>query len=150
MDDIYSLMVDETRSNFFQLENLVSNLDAKAFGIIAINTILFTFFALVLDKFDNSLFWVPLSLIVVSLAILIICIWPRTWDRQSNSATVNKYGTWKFEKASSQLAINYTTWEKLLYKTYKKKIIHLRSGLILTTSAFVIGVIIFIYIIVCH
>jgi len=55
MDDIYNLILDETRQNFFQLENLMSNLDMKAFGIIAVNTILFSFYTYFWDKWAATL-----------------------------------------------------------------------------------------------
>lgn len=145
MDDIYNLMLDETRQNFFQLENLMSNLDMKAFGIIAVNAIMFSW-----DKFQSFWFFIPLCFLIISSALLIICVWPRIWDRQSSEATIKEYGTLTPEKASSQLTVNYATWESYLTEIYEKKIKHLRNGLIVTTLAFILGVFIIIFLVFCY
>jgi hypothetical protein len=146
MSDIYSIMLEESRQSFFQLENLMSYLDMKAFGLCAINALLFSIFAYLLSLFKAHIplvMYIPSGLLVVSLIFLIFCTWPQDWNRQDGLATLNKYGTWDCERASRQLAKNYATSENELFIKYWEKFEHFRKGLILTIFAFVSGIFIF-------
>jgi hypothetical protein len=40
MGDIYELIINEVRESLFQLECITTSLDNKAYGLIALNTIL--------------------------------------------------------------------------------------------------------------
>lgn len=139
MSDIYSLMVEESRQNFFQVENLFSAIDTKAFGVVTIDAILFPIFAYILSlkQHPTLLLYVPSFILLVSLIFLILCIWPYEWRRQISLATINKYGNIPYEKAASQLAINYANWEDQLTAKYWDKYWCFKRGLIITVSALI-------------
>lgn len=52
---INRLMVDDARQSFFQLENLVSSLDAKAFGVVTLSSVLLSIFACVIVLYKSHI-----------------------------------------------------------------------------------------------
>ena len=139
MGNIYDLMLEEARSNFFQFENLISNLDVKAFGVVAIDAILLSAFVSILSSWKPTVpayYYVPSLFLVVSLVFMTFCIWPRTWKRQNGEKIISKYGTFNPEDAAGQLAVNYAQAEMKLAKTYDIKLRFFETGLVLTVIAF--------------
>jgi hypothetical protein len=120
-------MLEETRLSFFQLEQSVSNLDSKAFGLAAFDGILFTIVVYIsslnsIFVLIDTLFWyVPLSLFTLSLIFIIPCIRPRYHRGQNLYKTIKAYGTIETVDAAGQLAINYATLFEELLKIHKKK-----------------------------
>lgn len=51
---INRLMVDDARQSFFQLENLMSSLDTKAFGVVAIGAVLISIYTYILNNFPEN------------------------------------------------------------------------------------------------
>jgi hypothetical protein len=148
MSDIDSLLLEETRANFFQLENWMSNLDMKAFGLATINALLFSLFAYILILFKENIplaLYLPPSLLVLSLIFLILCTWPQSWRRQIGKATIEHYESLEAEKAARQLAANYSTWECELLKKYWNKFNFFKISLVLTILALVSEIIIFFF-----
>jgi hypothetical protein len=146
MSDIYSIMLEESRQSFFKLENLMSFLDMKAFGIVAINAITLSFFVDLLNNFEVSIYYyVPLLLFIVSLGFVIFCVWTRTWHRQSGSKTIENYGKLEAEDAASQLAINYASCEEELREIYSEKMMFFNIGLVLMMLGFIFNLFSFFY-----
>jgi hypothetical protein len=142
------LLLEETRANFFQIENWMSNLDTKAFGLSTINALLFSLFAYILILFQENIplaLYLPPVLLILSLIFLILCAWPQYWRRQSGKATIEHYESLEPETAARQLAANYSTWECELLKKYWNKFRFFKIGLILTMAAFVSEIIIFFF-----
>ena len=142
--DKHSMLVDETRQSFFQLENLTTSVDNKAYGVIAFNTILLSMFAYVFTFYSGRiLFYIAPTLLLISLLLVLICIWPRAWFRPENRETIKLFKTLGFKEIARTLAANYTSYEMVLCKIYKKKFNYLYYGLKLTTIAIAIeGVVI--------
>jgi hypothetical protein len=143
--DIFKLMVDEAMQSFFQRENFVRSLDTKSFGVVSINAILFAIFLYVKTIIQTEFLCVPYGLLIASLILIAMCIWPHEWDRQDSKITIEKYGGWEFKCAATQLAINYATWDYDLKEIYSKKMFYFEFGLILSTAAFISEIFIFIY-----
>jgi len=60
MGNIHDLMVNDARQSFFQLENLMSSLDAKAFGGVAIGAVIFSIYTYILNNlFKYDLLYLP-------------------------------------------------------------------------------------------
>ncbi len=133
MSSIHELMLEEARQSFFQLEQSLSNLDSKAFGLAAFDSILFTVYISSLNSVSVSIdtfFWyVPLSLFILSLFFIIPCIWPRYHRGQDPYKTIKEYGIMETEDAAGQLAINYTTLYEELLKIHKDKVRAIVFGL---------------------
>jgi hypothetical protein len=118
MDNTHSILLEEIRSNFFQLESLSSSLDVKAFGLATIDALLFSMFTYIFTLFKPVpvILYFPSLILIISLIFLISSICPQNWYRQSGSATLNKYETWKSEDVTRQLAKNYTASESELFE----------------------------------
>jgi hypothetical protein len=145
MDNVHSLLLEETRSNFYQLENLVLNLDMKAFGLAAIDALLFSMFVYLFSLFTSIplILYVPPLILVFSLIFLILCICPQDWYRQDASATLNKYETWEPERATRQLAKNYAVSADELSQKYWEKFRFFQNGLRLAILASISEILIF-------
>lgn len=127
---INKLMADDARQSFFQLENLMSALDTKAFGVVAIGAVLFSIYAYVINNiFKFYSLYLPYSILILSLVFMGGCIFPRNWKRGSSLKTIKEYGNLDFEDAANKVAMNYARWEDKLYKTYRKKFVLFKIGL---------------------
>lgn len=148
MADIYNLMLDETRQNFFQVESWISFLDLKAFGIIAINAILVSFFAIILTKYPTLPYYylIPCFLLVVSSAFMLFCIWPRKWKKMAGYLIWEEYRSLEADNASQLLAEKYAENEKSLYKIYDLKLRFFKVGLVFTVISFVLNSIVFFWV----
>ena len=130
MGDIFDLMVNDARQSFFQLENLMSSLDTKAFGVVAIGAVLFSIYTYILNKFPNhDNLYLPYSILIISLLFMGCCIFPRGWERGSSLKNIKENGTLEYEEAANIMSMNYARWEDKLYETYKKKQILFEIGL---------------------
>jgi hypothetical protein len=130
MGDIYDLMVNDARQSFFQLENLMSSLDAKAFGVVAIGAVLFSVYTYILTNlFKFNMLYLPYLVLILSLLVMFCCIFPRSWDRGSCLKNIKEHGNLNFEDAANTMAMNYARWEDLLYQTYKRKMALFEVGL---------------------
>lgn len=152
MSDIHSLMLEETRSNFFQLESWMSFLDLKAFGIIAINAILVSVFAIILTKYPNLpyYYFIPCLILIVSSAFMLFCIWPRKWKKLAGHRIWEEYKTLEKDSAVQLLAEKYAKNEKALYKIYDLKITFFKTRLIFTRVGFVLESLIFVSLVFGH
>lgn len=145
MDNTHSILLEEIRSNFFQLESLSSSLDVKAFGLATIDALLFSMFTYIFTLFKPIplILYVPCLMLIISLIFLIFCICPQNWCRQNGSATLDKYETWDSEDVARQLAKNYAASESELFEKYMEKFGFFQKGLKLTILAFVLEIIVF-------
>jgi hypothetical protein len=145
MDNTHSILLEETRSNFFQLESLSSSLDVKAFGLATIDALLFSMFTYIFTLFKAIplILYTPSLLLTISLIFSISCVCPQNWYRQSGSATLNKYETWESEDVARQLAKNYTASESELFEKYMEKFGFFQKGLKLSILAFALEIVIF-------
>ena len=130
MGNIHDLMVNDARQSFFQLENLMSSLDAKAFGVVAIGAVLFSIYTYILSNlFNYDMLYLPYLTLILSLLIMVCCIFPRSWDRGSSLKNINEHGDLDFEDAANTMAMNYAKWEDILYGIYKRKLALFEIGL---------------------
>jgi len=146
MSDIYDLMAEEARQSYFQLENVTSALDSKAFGVVTADALLFSVFAFINSPLSNVLFYIPIVLIIISFISLLIGVWPRHFQRQFCDDTIRNYGTWDSKKALAQIAANYADLESRQFRVYKKKFRWVYAGLILMVMAMFCEIVIFAYI----
>jgi hypothetical protein len=130
MGNIHDLMVNDARQSFFQLENLMSSLDAKAFGVVAIGAVLFSIYTYILSNlFNYDMLYLPYLTLILSLLIMVCCIFPRSWDRGSSLKNIKEHGDLDFEDAANTMAMNYAKWEDILYGIYKRKLALFEIGL---------------------
>jgi hypothetical protein len=130
MGDIYDLMVSDARQSFFQLENLMSSLDTKAFGVVAIGAVIFSIYTYIINSIlKDDILYLPYLTLVLSLLVMICCIFPRNWKRGSSLKNIQEHGNMVFEDAANTMAMNYSKWEDKLYKTYKSKVALFEIGL---------------------
>ena len=148
MSNTYSLMLDETRQNFLQLENLFSALDTKASILIAIDAIILTSIALIpkFNEQNNFIQFFVVSLPALSIAFAILCLYPRTWDRPCSEKIVSKYMDLDLDPTVVELAKTYAKWEADLRSLYKEKLFCFKNGLkltILSSALWIVLLIIF-------
>jgi hypothetical protein len=135
----HNLLIEETRQSFFQLENLTTALDNKAYGMIAFNTILISIFGYIIANYFNyALAYIAPILLMGSLIILLFCVYPRNWFRPNSEKSLNLFDELGFKPIAGQLAVNYASYEKYLYKKYYKKVKYLKWSFKLTIAAIVI------------
>ena len=149
MGDIYELIINEVRESLFQLECITTSLDNKAYGLIALNTILLSVFAYSHDFYKSYIIYIPSFLIIASLILVLICIIPRTSHRMTGENIIHLYGEMKFDDAAGRLALNYASLEKELNEVYKIKMIYFGWGLKLTIASIIIEMIVLSYLIFC-
>jgi len=148
MDDAHSLFLDETRASFFQLENLTSYLDMKAFGVVAINAILLSaFIGILIQLKANSYCYIPCIFLVISIGFVVLCVWPREHKGQSGLIKVTQYGQLKADNAAGILTANYVDWEERLRKIYNEKMDFLNVALALTIVSLGLIFVILIYLV---
>jgi hypothetical protein len=146
VDEKYNLLVDETRQSFFQLENLTTSIDNKAYGTIAFDTILLSMFAYVFTFYSSRiLLYIAPTILIIALLFALVCIWPRTRFGSENKGTIELFKTLEFKEIARILAANYTSYDMVLWKIYKKKVNYLQYGLKLTTIAIVVEAVIIAY-----
>lgn len=146
MGDIFDLMVNDARQSFFQLENLMSSLDTKAFGVVAIGAVLFSIYTYILNNFPvNEILYMPYSILVLSLLFMGCCIFPRGWKRGSSLKNIKENGNLEYEDAANTMAMNYARWEDILYETYKSKLALFEIGLSFMGLSILLEVVI-----ICH
>jgi hypothetical protein len=150
MSDKHDLLVEETRQAFFQLENLVTSIDNKAFGMIALDTILLSIFAYVFTLFPTCsgiLLYVSPMLIMLSLLLVLICIKPRKWYSPDNEKTIKLFENKPANEIARILAANYTSYDIVLTKIYNKKIEYLKYGVWITIISIVVELFVLAYLI---
>jgi len=139
--DKHNLLVEETRQSFFQLENLTTALDNKAYGMIAFNTILVTIFGYIIaNHFNHFLAYIAPTLLMGSLALLLFCIYLRGWERPESEKTIElfkKENGLDFKTIARQIAANYVSYERYLYKRYLDKSKYLIWSFYLTIVAII-------------
>jgi len=140
-------MVDEARESLFQLEYIATSLDSKAYGIIAINTILLSVFAFSFEIYHSKLIFVPSFIIIASLISVLVCIVPRSSHRMTGEKIINLYGEMNIDNAAGQLAFNYASLEKELNVIYEEKYKYFRWGLLSTIASVIVGFVIIAYLI---
>jgi len=130
MGDIHDLMVNDARQSFFQLENLMSSLDTKAFGVVAIGAVIFSIYTYILNNlFKSDILYLPYLVLILSLLVMVCCIFPRNWKRGSSLKNIKEHGNMEFEDAADTMAMNYAKWEDKLYEIYKSKVALFEIGL---------------------
>jgi hypothetical protein len=138
MDEKYNLLIEETRQSFFQLENLTTSIDNKAYGTIAFDTILLSIFAYAFTFYSSILLYIAPTILVISLILTLRSIWPQTRFGSENKETIKLFKTLEFKEIVRTLAANYTSYDIVLWKIYKNKVKYLYYGLKLTTVAIVV------------
>lgn len=121
MDNIYEVMISETRESFHQLENAVVSLNSNAFGMMTADTLLFTVFAYITPQPSNLLFLLPHVLVFLSFVLLLRCVWPRFFLRQSAKDIVEEFGTMNCCEAQSKISANYIELERKSVEAYDSK-----------------------------
>ncbi len=145
----HNLLIEETRQSFFQLENLTTALDNKAYGMIAFNTILISIFGYIIVHYFNSpSAYIAPGLLIESLILLLFCIYLRKWERLNTEETVKLFKNLDFKEIAGQLATNYVNYEKKLYKTYFNKLEYLNLSFKLTIVAILIEVLVVVCLII--
>jgi hypothetical protein len=142
----YGLLVEETRQTFFQLESLTTSVDNKAYGMIALDTVLLSMFAFLLTLYSSK-FWLYIApmLLVLSLLCMLYCIKPRKWFGPENKKTIELFKTKKFDEIARILAANYTSYDIVIWKIYNEKFKYLNLGLKLTMISIVVESIVLCY-----
>ena len=135
MVDIYELMIIETRESFLQLENAVASLNSNAFGMMTANSLLFSVFMYIEPHPSNIIRLLPHSLVFMSFVLLLICVWPRVFLRQSAKDLVSEFGTMNPNEAQAKISANYIELERKSKEKYDIKFKFYYSGLILTALA---------------
>lgn len=146
MNEKHSLIVEETRQAFFQLENQTTTIDNKAYGMIAFDTILLSMFAYIFS-FYTSHFWlyVAPAMLVISLLCLLFCIKPRKWYGPDNAKTILLFKDKPIEEISRILAANYTSYDIVLWKIYREKFKWLNIGLKIAMIAIAVEFLVLVY-----
>ncbi|GEM_PF-2179933 len=130
----HSLMVDDARSAFLQLENWMNSLDLKASIMIAINAISISSLEPTMH-FSQQIPILKFLIIVfpfTSIILALCCLWPRSWTRPNGMNTIECYADKKFDYAASKLAKNYANGEKKLKEAYNDKFEYLQLSIICT------------------
>ena len=147
MSQIFDLMVNDARQSFFQLENLVSCLDSKAFGVVTLDSVLLSIFAYIIVLYKSHILYIPYSILILSVLFMSFCIRPRKWKRGRSLITIKKYGNLEFEAAANTMAMNYARWEDKLYIMYNKKLRFFKIGLDFLGLSVLLEIIILAYLI---
>jgi hypothetical protein len=132
--NMHSLMVEDTRLNFFQLENWMTSLDLKSSIMIAVDAILVS----TLEPITHFSQQIPiLQLLIItplflSVIMALFCLWPRSWPRPVGMSTINDYSDKRFDYAASKLARNYAEGEKKLKVIYEDKFEYFQISIVLT------------------
>ena len=142
MGDIYEAMAEEARQSYFHLENMITSLDSKAFGVITADTLLFSVFTYNICEPNANLYISPV-LIIVSFVLLLGSIWPRAYHIQTSDEVIKKYGTMESKSALSQLAANYADLELRLSEIYNNKFRWFLVGLIVLAISMVIELVVY-------
>lgn len=130
----HSLMVDDARLNFFQLENWMTSLDLKSSIMIAVDAILVS----ILEPITHFSQQIPiLQLLIItplflSVITALFCLWPRSWPRPNSMSTINNYSDKRFDYAASKLAQNYANGEGKLKVIYEDKFEYFQISIVLT------------------
>lgn len=141
------LLVEETRQAFFQLENLTTSIDNKAFGMIALDTILLSMFVYMSTLYSSILLYVAPVLITTALIAILICVKPRKWYSPNNEETIKLFKNKSFGEISRILAANYTSYDMVLWKIYNHKVEYLKYGVWITIISVVVEAIALLYLI---
>jgi len=132
----HNLLIEETRQSFFQLENLTTALDNKAYGMIVFNTILISIFGYIIINYFNSPFaYIALGVLIESFVFLLLCVYLRGWERVKSKESIKLFDKSGFKEITGQLAVNYVNNEEFLYKIYYNKLKYLRVSFYLTIIA---------------
>lgn len=135
----HNLLIEEMRQSFFQLENLTTALDNKAYGMIAFNTILLSIFGYIIVNYLNyGLMYIAPVLLVGSLITLLFCVYLREWGRPIADRTFDLFDNLDVKAISKQLAINYLSCEAALLEKYINKVKYLKISFIFTVLAIII------------
>jgi hypothetical protein len=93
VDELWSLICEETRQSFSDLQNLVLALDNKASTILAVDAILITVFSLVPNSIHVNFIYriVIFSALLLSVISAICCLYLRKWDIMDGNKLVEEY-----------------------------------------------------------
>jgi hypothetical protein len=144
MSNPNDVLLEEARESFYQLENLASTIDNKAFGLVAIDTLFITISGYFFDKTDLDFdFWsIPIALFSASLLFMLLCAWPRSRRRQDVYETVRNYANKTSDEVAEQLMVNYATLSDDFGKNvYNKKVCLLCIGFAYTCIGFLLSII---------
>jgi len=139
------LLLEDMRQSFYAVENKISNLDSKAFGLATINSVFISFFTYLLTIGVNVFGVVSIILLIGSLTVLLYSIWPREWLRPDGKATIKKYWESPPSKTADQLVVNYAGYEQRASSAYDEKMRWFKISLKATCVAVVLQIISFIY-----
>lgn len=146
MDETYSLMEEEARQSFYQLEVLMTSLDIKASVMIAIDAILVASLEPIVD-FSHQLpifrFLIILPLII-SVVFAMGCLWPRSFMHSHSMKLIDKYGDSDFRTAVTTLAKTYAKWEEDLFAIYTSKFGFFENSVIFTSVSLIVLLMFFI------
>lgn len=135
----HNLLIEETRQSFFQLENLTTALDNKAYGMIAFNTILLSIFGyIIVNYFNYTLAYIAPVLLAGSLILLLFCVYLREWGRPDSEESIKLFKDLDYKVVARQLAANYVKYERELYKIYFDKAKYLKLSFKFTVAAIVV------------
>ena len=133
---------EDARESFFQLENLVFHLDAKAFGMVAINAIFITMSSYLFDQ-THELMWKMISIIfIISIFFMLMCIMPRYYDRRHPTAPLNASERQSSEFVAAQMAVDYAhLMDNVLDHIYDEKLQFFLIGSLIAFVGFVLVVV---------
>jgi len=139
------LLQDDARQSFFQLENLIFNIDAKAFGLVAIDTIFITISGYYLGITKWNFWYIPTVVFCLSLIFMLLCAMPRFYDRRDPVKGINDATNKSSEYVAAQIAVDYAhLFEKMANGVYRQKIFLFVIGILLTVFGIILLILAFI------
>ena len=131
MSAIQDVMLDEARQNFFHVVSSAANIDSKAFGFIAFESLMFTVMV-ALVSYTGSLFWcIPSMFFLASVVCMCVVAWLRKYPTHDTEKVIDQYGTRTGEEAATQLAVDYAELDADFSEIVYRKAEWLRRGLII-------------------
>jgi len=130
---------EDARESFFQLENLVFHLDAKAFGMVAINVIFITMSSYLFDQ-THELMWRIISIsFIISIFFMLMCIMPRRYDRRHPTVPLNASENQSSEFVAAQMAVDYAhLMDNVLDHIYDEKLQFFLIGSLIAFIGFIL------------
>jgi len=135
MSTTLELLLGETRESFFHLENLGHYLDAKAFGLVAIDTAiiyLFVYFSTLFVSQWHYLFYAPILVLGCSILLTIKCIQQREWPRIEGNILFDRYRNSDSETLARKVSATYAKYENAVIDVYENKQKYFRWGIYAT------------------
>jgi hypothetical protein len=130
---------NEARQSFFQLENLIFHIDAKALGMVAINALFITF-STYLFKENSVKTWYIISFIFgASVFFMLLCIAPRYYDHRCPSSVINNSTESSSDQVSEQMARDYAwAFDNVSTYIYDEKVQFFTIGFVTTIIGIVL------------